>query len=355
MIKPKLNINSSHIPMMVFFLALIIMAFVVLAHGGDNEENKDTSAPEETIALESKSFSPREEEPLKINKPEPELLPGDEILFCKERHTKQYRDLIDDLESYVEGFEGRIGLYVIDLNTRIGFGVNEDEPFVAAGSIKSAIAAELYKRVSIGEISLTDTFIYDARLYPEGDMDLTPGFLVNEPDGTELSARRISQLAITICDNSAANMMIRILGGIDSIASALNEISAIVPYRDPVEYTDFSGNEIYARHRTCAKDLALYKKHLYDLWLEYPDSFSSLVYDLKNTAFDFGMDKNLDSEIPVAHKIGTNRDLNTENDVGVVFSENPFILCVMTESEDYIYARGAIGELGNIIYKYLNP
>src|SRR5690606_37321306 len=125
-------------------------------------------------------------------------------------------------------------------------------PFVAASSIKMSIVTQLYNSIAAGDLTLTQTLKYDSRPYPEGDYEAGSGIIANEPNGTEFSVGRTAQLAVTISDNCATNMIIRALGGIDSIVPHLNEISANVPYREEVKYSNYKGILQKGRHRTCS-------------------------------------------------------------------------------------------------------
>lgn len=251
-------------------------------------------------------------------------------------------------------FDGRIGVYYINLTDGQAWGINEKEPFVAASSIKMSIATELYKRVAKGDFKLTDTIKYDGRPYPTGDMTPDIGEIKKSPDGTLFSVRRVAQLAITISDNTATNMMIRHLGGIDSIALQLNKISDVVPYRIPVSYIDYKGSRVFDRHRTSAIDLAMYAQNLYSLWQRYAKDYQPLIDDLKGTVFSFGIPLNLPKGVKVAHTIGSNSQYKTENDVGIVFAGDPFVICVTTEGLDQAAGRKAIAEISAIFYNYIS-
>jgi beta-lactamase class A len=272
-----------------------------------------------------------------------------------QKRVLQFADLQKDITDYTDQFDGRIGVFYINLTNGETFGVDEEDPFVAASSIKLALATQYYQSISMGTFKLTDMLSYDSRPYTiGGDMEYGTGVIIHEPNGTQFSARRTAQLAITISDNCATNMMIRKLGGIDSIMPHLYEISGTVKYRDPISYTDYKGAIItQQRHRISALDLALYAANFYALWSESKEDYQPLMDDLQNTVFDFGIHKKLPSEVRVAHKIGTNYDWRTENDVGIVFADEPYVLCVTTEGRDQTAGRAASADISLLIYRYI--
>lgn len=265
-----------------------------------------------------------------------------------------FQPLTAQINTYLKDFDGRAGVYVIDLSTRRSFGINENAPFIAANTIKLPIITFLYNEIATGNLKLTDTMLYDSRPYPEGDMTEGAGFIINEPDGSEFSIRRIAQLAITISDNCAANMAIRKLGGIDKIASGLDMISATIPYRGEVIYFDYEGVETTGRHRSSSRDLAIYTRYLYDLWNNSPNVYQPLIDDLSQTIFAFGIPTKLPSEVQVAHKIGTYSDMGVENDVGIVFADVPFVICITTENADRDRGREVIADISLMVYNFLN-
>ncbi len=264
-----------------------------------------------------------------------------------------FSDLQGEISAYANEFKGRIGVYYINLKNGETWGIGEKDPFVAASSIKLGINTLLYKNVAASKYLFTDMLTYNNKPYPAGDMEPGTGSIINSANGTKYSIRRTTQLSITISDNCATNMVIRKLGGIDTVVPYLSGISKEVPYRTAVTYTDYKGAVMSGRHRTCAKDLAMHAKNLYTLWIESKASYDPLMKDLESTVFKFGVPAMLPSSVVVAHKIGTNSDWRTENDVGIVFAKEPFVICVTTENSSQKTGRDAIAEISSMFYNYI--
>jgi beta-lactamase class A len=248
---------------------------------------------------------------------------------------------------------GRFGVYFENLTGGETWTYQEEQPFVAASSIKLALNTLFYIRIAQGQIRAEEILVYDSRPYPTGDYESGTGILQGMPNGTRLTAAETSSLSIRISDNCATNMVIRRLGGIDAINPWLNEISGQVDYRLSVTYKNYAGQTQSGRHRTCARDLGLHAVNLYRLWLADPPAFEPLLENLSQTEFDFGIQKGVPADVRVAHKIGTNGAYAAENDTGIIFADEPFALCVMTELASATKARQIQADIARIFYEHV--
>ncbi len=247
--------------------------------------------------------------------------------------------------------EGRFSVYYQSLTGGETWVYHEEEPFVAASSIKLGINTYLYTKLASGEISPDEILTYDSRAYPTGDYEGGTGKIQSMANGTKMTVRETSGLSIRISDNCGTNMVIRRLGGIDAINPWLSQISGKVDYRKEVSYNNYAGQAKNGRHRTCALDLGLQAVNLYRLWQADPDHYQPLVDDLCQTEFDFGIQKGIPEDVRVAHKIGTNGTYSAENDVGIVFTPEPFVLCVMTEMASAAKAHEIQADIARIFYE----
>lgn len=268
---------------------------------------------------------------------------------------KHFVNLKIELEKFIDNFPGRIGVYYHNLENEEIIEINESEPFVAASSIKMAIVTELFKKVDKGDLSLDQMIKYDSREYPQGDYEAGSGHIASLPNGTEFSLRKTAELAITISDNCATNMIIRTLGGIDKIVPQLYEISDIVKYRQSVYYKDCMDEKTGGRHRISSKDLGLYAVNTCDLYKgSRGHVYKPLIDYLQNTVFDFGLQAKLPTGTKVAHKIGTNSKYMTENDVGIIFGPETYVLAVTTETKNQSIGRNALADISLMIYEYIS-
>ena len=276
--------------------------------------------------------------------PTPVLLSAEARAAAIDAAGQQVLDLIKQQPA------SRVSVYFLNLSGMESWSYEDDVPFVAASSIKIGFNTRLYTLIADGSISPDEVLTYDSRPYPTGDYEAGTGTIQSLPNGSTLTVRETSGLSIRISDNCGTNMVIRRLGGIDTINPWLNGISGTIDYRQKVTYTNYAGQQQSGRHRTCARDLGQMAVYLYEHWVEQPVVFDPLIDDLSHTEFDFGIQKGIPDQVQVAHKIGTNGIYSTENDVGIVFTEEPFVLCVMTEMADAVKAHQLQAEIASIFY-----
>jgi len=259
-----------------------------------------------------------------------------------------------NVADYLGKQNGRYSVYYINMNNGETMAYKESQPIVAASSIKMAYNTYLYEKAESGELSLDEKMAYRATAYPDGDLEYGTGTIQNKPDGTEFTLSEVSHLSITISDNCGTNMVIRRLGGEDSINNNfLKPISAVVDYRGTASYTDYTGAEKSGKRRTSAIDLAKYAEHLYRDYESNPTHYQPLIDDLCNTEYNWGVPGGVPSDVKVAHKVGFNTSYFANNDVALVFATEDYALAVMTESGDANQAQKIIGEVSRMVYEYV--
>ena len=280
--------------------------------------------------------------------PTPAGLPADE-------RAALFASIQADLSSRLAAMPaGRYAIYYENLANGETWGLHAGDPFVAASSIKMGIDTYLYSQVKTGMVALDEMLSFDKRAYPTGDLEYGTGTIQNEPDGTQHSVRETARLSIRISDNCAINMILRRLGGIDAVNAAyLGTVGGTVGYRTRVEYVDYKGATKSGRARISADTLGKLAVDLYGRWSDDPETYGPLMDDLAHTSFDYSIPNLLPKEVVVAHKIGTNSAYYTENDVGIVFAAEPFVVVVTTESGSIAKAHAFTAEVAKALYDYV--
>jgi beta-lactamase class A len=125
------------------------------------------------------------------------------------------------LQSLASAHRGVVGVTVIHLESGRRVSVRGSEPFPMASTFKVPVAMEILGRVDRGELSLSQL----VSLKPG---DLHPGSgtlsdLFTNP-GVQLSVRNLMELMLRISDNSAADILLRLAGGGDTVTANLHRL-----------------------------------------------------------------------------------------------------------------------------------
>ncbi|MBD5635023.1 MAG: serine hydrolase, partial [Candidatus Eremiobacteraeota bacterium] len=102
---------------------------------------------------------------------------------------------------------GRIGIAVEDLATGMTSGVNASANLPAASTIKIPVMVEVFKQMEAGDLDLARVVHLEAR-----DRDWGSGDMADARPGTARSVKQLLWLMITESDNTATNMLIRVVG-----------------------------------------------------------------------------------------------------------------------------------------------
>lgn len=321
---------------LLFITVLLGAAYLIFAR---DIKNILAKAPSPTPTTSSPAVTPEESpgpSPTPTPTPEPETPKGVETAdhgflpyIASVEKSGKMDELKAKVEEYISKLSGKYGVYFIDLATGEYFGVNDRDSYIAASTSKLPMNVMLYTKVESGEVDLDSTL-----KYLKEDFEPGTGIIQNEPYGKEYTVRETSRLSIVYSDNCAINMIIRVLG-IDNICQYI---------------LDLGGDIYYDKgHRTSPHDLGLVTQELYRLYLNNPDLYGELIYNLENTKFNDRINALLPKDVKVAHKIGN--QVKTANDVGIVFASHPYVLAVMTDNVDFGTACNKIAELSKMIYE----
>ncbi|MHC0064131.1 serine hydrolase [Nostoc sp. UIC 10890] len=104
------------------------------------------------------------------------------------------------------------GVFLLDLDTGNYVDVNGSTSFPAASTIKVPILIAFFQDVDAGKIRLDEMLTMQQDMVAGGS-----GNLQYKPAGTQYTALEVATKMITISDNTATNMLIARLGGIDAL------------------------------------------------------------------------------------------------------------------------------------------
>jgi len=228
-----------------------------------------------------------------------------------------------------ENLSGLWGLYVVDLSDGSSFGVNENKVFTAASLIKLPVMLAMYQEFQAGSLDPLQT-------YSLTNKDKIPGagILYGKPQGYEVTYEELVNLMGKYSDNTAFGIARKILGDekIDNVIKKAGMVS-----------TSIINNE------TTPMDVGEFFKRLWDLSLTDKESRDKILESLTQTSFEDWLRKGIPSEVSFAHKFG--REINVVNDAGIVLSDHPFVLVVLSKGIIEKEANQVFPELSSAIYE----
>lgn len=95
---------------------------------------------------------------------------------------------------------------------------NGDRKFRAASTVKIPVMIEVYRRVDAGDIALDDQHVLQADQKAPGS-----GVMLHLHDGIQLTLNDLVYLMISISDNTATNLLIRLVG-MDAVNATMRDL-----------------------------------------------------------------------------------------------------------------------------------
>jgi beta-lactamase class A len=251
------------------------------------------------------------------------------------------------------GIGGRLGVSLVDTAGARQWGYRADERFPMCSTFKWLAAAAVLRRVDEGREQLTRRIVYHQRdLIPYSP---TTGKHVG---GTGLSLAQLCEAAVTLSDNTAANLMLASMGGpagmkafVRTLGDALTRLDRNEPALnqavpgDPRDTTTPAAMTADLQRLVLGDALTPASRAQLTQWL------------LANQTGDKRVRAGLPAGWKVGDKTGTGR-LGTANDVGVVWTPQgkPLLFAVyLTENAADDARRDALhAEVGRLIAQLMS-
>ncbi|MFM7447940.1 MAG: serine hydrolase [Leptolyngbyaceae cyanobacterium] len=197
------------------------------------------------------------------------------------------------------------GVFFLDLDTNAFLDINGSASFSAASTIKFPILLAFFQDVDGGKIRLDEPLTMKKELIAQesGDMQFQP------PD-TKFSALETATKMITISDNTATNMLIARLGGINALNSRFQSWGLTTTKLKNM-LPDLEGS-----NQTSAKELSLLLGRIGNGDLVSVKSRDRMLAIMEKTVSDSMLPRGLGEGATIAHKTG---DIGTTvGDVGLI-------------------------------------
>jgi beta-lactamase class A len=234
-----------------------------------------------------------------------------------------------EFSEMVENLSGVYAFYVIDLETGFSYGLSEKEVFQAASLIKLPVMLTLYLEAEEGNINLDDQ-----HTLKDSDKVKGAGSLYYKPAGTKKSYRELVELMGKQSDNTAYSIVLRLLSE-ERVGGVIKKLG--------MYDTSLEENE------TTAYDVGQLFKNLWKAKLISEKSSNELLGNLTDTIYESWIAEGVPDDVRVSHKFG--REQNVVNDAGIVYSEEPFVLVILSQGVIEREADEVFPDLARIIYQ----
>jgi len=257
---------------------------------------------------------------------EAHIIEGDDE---KIRGVIKSNESISKFRQATNDLSGVYGLYVIDLDTGLSYGVNENEIFQAASLIKLPVMVAMYIEEESSSLSLSKKY----KLKNEDKVG-GAGSLYAKPESHEITYKNLIRLMAKQSDNTAFNICRNFLGD-EKVQDAINNIG--------LTRSNLVNNE------TTPKDIGIFFEELWNGNLINEMNKNELLGFLTDTIYEEWLAAGIPDDIQVAHKYG--RETHVVNDAGIVFADKPFVVVIMSKGVVEREADNIFPELARMVWE----
>jgi beta-lactamase class A len=238
------------------------------------------------------------------------------------------------------------GLVVVDLTTgKTAFSFNSDISFPQASDIKIPILMTLFKQAHEGKFNLSDK-----RTVHKPDIVGGTGVLKNMKMPATLSIRNLAALMMALSDNTAANVLINLVG-MDNV----NEEMKSLGFQKTLLQRKMMAIKASARgheNLSTPAEAAAILKMLYNGKFINKDTSSQIISFMKKPArSDSRLAAGLPDSIPIAYKPGGLKGVSTEWAL-ILLPARPYAVAIM---QNYIWEKKkdrTTEAISKILYRY---
>jgi beta-lactamase class A len=244
------------------------------------------------------------------------------------------KDLMENIQKITNKVQGTFSIYIYDLKSNTGFGINEEMIVKAASVNKIPILAVLY------HIAQEKPTILDKIIVPQKEdiQDYGTGSIRYDPPNTPYSVKTLARLMMEKSDNTAAYILGSLVVGLNKIQTYTNEWNMI--------QTDMIKNT------TSAKDISNLLIKIYRGEISNKALNAEMIGFMDDSDFEDRIPLYLPEEINIYHKTGD--DIGKIHDAAIIDSENPYILTVFTtDISDEQLTKKTIGEISKLVFDYM--
>lgn len=261
------------------------------------------------------------------------------------RRKQSWNELTLLVGNEIARFDGEVGLVIKDLAMDWQISYHKDTPFPSASLVKLPIMLALFYAVEEGRINLHDQVRLQG-VYKTGGS----GVLKAIKNGTPFTVEQLIELMITQSDNTAANMLISMLGF--EYLNTMFRKMGLSETNLSRKMMDFTLRKRGVENYTTAEEMATLLEKLYRKKMVDENISEMCLTLLKQQHINDRIPARLPQETVVAHKTGLERRVC--HDAGIVFTaRGDYLICVLTSGErNSRKAKELISKLARYTYSY---
>ena len=230
------------------------------------------------------------------------------------------------VQELLTGIPGKLTVYYKNLVTGEIADLNGNSPMMAASVIKIPILLETFRQMQAGMLKKDQLYVLK-----EEDKVPSCGCLNRMHAGLNLTVQDLYNLMIILSDNTATNILIKLLGGMEAINLSLSEMGYRTCRVNRLLFdTEASAHGI--QNYVSGVEIADMLEKMYLGKLVDEASSQEMLDILKSQRLKNKMPFDFQGCVPIAHKTG--EDDGITHDVGIIFGSQPFILCCMSNETD---------------------
>lgn len=256
--------------------------------------------------------------------------------------------ILNNIKDRIGNFHGEIGIYYIDLITGESCSAGNCDIFLASGSVKIITLVEAFKRMEEGKLKKNSVYKIKKSDYigNSGQWVKTLGALEYIHEGTNLTLEDLYMLNTAVSDNIAFNILFRQFGA-KNINKTLDTLGYFKTRVNREIYDDKKiscGVENYVSIEEMANLLyRMYKGQLISNRAS-EEMLNIMKSHQQNGIIPYYFGENL----PIAHQTGLDEELIM--DMGIVFCDTPFVLCMAAKDFNTRNAESIMRDITLICY-----
>ena len=247
------------------------------------------------------------------------------------------------LEEYLEGIPGKLSVYYKNLSTGEVLDYHGGLPLMAASVIKIPVLVETFRQIQAGSLKRDQLYVLK-----EEDKMPSCGCLNRMHAGMNLTVQDLYNLMIILSDNTATNILIRLLGGTEELNGSLAEMGYKTCRVNRLLF-DSEASDKGIENYVSGIEIADMLEKMYRGELIGRRYSQEMLDILKAQRLKNKIPFYFQGCVPIAHKTG--EDDGITHDVGIVFGSRPFILCCMGNETDCPRFNRLIQKLAWALYR----